>query len=100
MFSTFPTRALRVALRTQLTSVLVSGCSWTDTSMRDVLRVPLVNLKTLMFQPAPCVLLLNMKVATLQLELRERASRATFVLKSYDSAAGAAGTYFAYCFCT
>ena len=45
------------------------------------------------------VLLLNLKVATWQLELRERASRTTFALKSSDFAAGAAGTYFAYYVC-
>ena len=37
---------------------------------------------------------------TLQPELRGRTLRTTFVLKSYDFAAGAAGTYFAYYFCT
>ena len=46
------------------------------------------------------VLLLNLKLAALQLEMRERASRATCVRKSSDFAGGAAGTYFAYYFCT
>ena len=74
-------------------------------AMRNVLRVSLVNLNIATFHSklgkrAPRVLLFNLKVATLRLELRESASRATFVLKSSELAAGAPGTYFARYFCT
>ena len=94
--STFPTHAsMHFTLRLPYACLYAFYCALS-------LRMPLcISLST--FRPCSrsCgdvlrVLLVYLQVTTLQPELWGRASRATFVLKSCDFAAGAAGTYFAY----